>query len=165
MRPPVHFELLPIDQVFAHEEVVPDEVAQLARAIRSAGLVEDPIWVARGSGVVLNGHHRLAALRALRAHRVPAWVVEYEDPAVRLDRWAPGPSISKSDVVRRARAGQLFPPKTTRHSVPLPPERHAIPLVDLLAPSGAVRRPTVAARLHPGRSRSSRGKAGSPRDP
>jgi L-serine kinase (ADP) len=163
VRPSPKFELLRIDQLHAHEEVDSDDVQQLVHEIQSAGVVEDPIWVARGSWVVLNGHHRLAALRALHARRVPAWVVEYEHPSVRLDRWSPGPPISKSDVVNRARAGHLFPPKTTRHTVPLPPERHSIPLAELLAPPEAARRPAVAARPHAERPRSSRGKAGSSR--
>ncbi|MFZ3356024.1 MAG: ParB N-terminal domain-containing protein [Thermoplasmata archaeon] len=163
MRPSSRFELLPIDQLYAHEEVDPEEVAKLVRAIRSAGVVEDPIWVARGTGVVLNGHHRLAALRALHAHRVPAWVLDYKDPSVGLDRWSPGPPISKTDVIRRAHAGELFPPKTTRHTIPLPPERHRIPLAELLAPIRATARPTAISRPQPERPRSSRGRAGSSR--
>jgi L-serine kinase (ADP) len=158
------FELLPIDQLHAHEEVDPEEVQKLVRAIRSAGVVEDPIWVAEGSGVVLNGHHRLSALRALHAQRVPAWVLDYEDDSVALERWSPGPAISKSAVVRRALAGELFPPKTTRHRVRLPAERHRIPLTELLAPIGAPPRPAATSDLQPGRPRSSRGRAGASRD-
>ncbi|MFZ0891261.1 MAG: ParB N-terminal domain-containing protein [Thermoplasmata archaeon] len=163
MKPLPRFELLPIEQLHAHEEVDPDDVERLVRAIQTAGVVEDPIWVAEGSGVVLNGHHRLSALRVLQARRVPAWVVDYEDDSVGLERWSPGPVISKAEVVRRALSGELFPPKTTRHRVPLPPERHRIPLAELLAPVGATSTLTATSRTQPERPRSSRGRAGSSR--
>lgn len=127
------FLLLPIDQLKAHEEVDPHKVERIAREIRSSGLVEEPVWVARGEGVILNGHHRVAALASLGARRVPAWVLNYSDPAVHLDRWGPGPPISKEEVLRRARQGPLFPPKTSRHSLAVELPRRPTPLSELLA--------------------------------
>ena len=146
----VEFALLPVESLHAHERVDPKKVGRLVLEIRSTGVSEEPIWVARGSGVILNGHHRFAALRALGARRIPAWVVDYETELVSLGRWTPGPPISKAEVVRRARTGDLFPVRTTRHRflVELPP--HPTPLADLL--NGAAPRP----RAHAGRSASAR---------
>jgi L-serine kinase (ADP) len=111
------FELLPIGALRVHEEVDPDAVRRLAQAIRRAGVVEEPIWVAKGSGVILNGHHRYHALRALGAQRVPAWVLDYEDSRILLGRWNEGDPISKEDVLRHAESGTPYPIKTTRHIV------------------------------------------------
>jgi hypothetical protein len=136
-----HFELIPTGRLRIHEEIRPELVARLVEELRRDGAVAEPIWVARGSNVVLNGHHRYAALRALGAQRVPAWVFDYDSEDVVLDRWQPGPALSKAEVVSRARSGRPFPPKTTKHTVhPLPPSRPT-PLSELGVPGPPQTRP------------------------
>ncbi len=127
----LEFELVPIARLRSHEEVDPAKVRKLAAELLASGVFDEPIWVARGSYVILNGHHRVAALRALGAERVPAWVVDYDGPTVGLDRWTPGPPITKAEVVRRAGTGDLFPPRTTRHTWKVAPERRPTPLAEL----------------------------------
>ncbi|MGI0072058.1 MAG: ParB N-terminal domain-containing protein [Thermoplasmata archaeon] len=142
MTEAVRFALVPLDALRAHERVVPRKVTRLVAELRRSGVFVDPIWVARGTDVILNGHHRVAALRRLGAERVPAWVVDYDSDVVSLDRWTPGPPIPKAEVVRRARSGALFPPRTTRHtfSVELPARRTT--LSELGTANGSlVRRP------------------------
>ncbi len=148
----VVFALLPLADLRAHERVDARKVRALARELERTGVFEDPIWVARDTGVILNGHHRVAALRRLGAERIPAWVVDYDADIVRLGRWTPGPAISKEEVVRRGRAGEPFPPRTTRHTfaVELPPR--PTPLAELLGANGAARRPAHARRAGSGRS-------------
>ncbi len=72
--------------------------------------------------MILNGHHRVEAMRRLGLRRIPAWLLDYDGDGVELGRWGPGPPIAKAEVLRRARRGQPFPPKTTRHRLrePLP---------------------------------------------
>ena len=105
--------------------------------IRHQHLVDEPLLVAEardGLFVVLNGHHRLAALQELGARRAPAWVVEYEGEAVVLERW-PGARVethpTKAEVVERALRGDLFPPKTTRHRLTSPLPTRVTHLADL----------------------------------
>ena len=62
-------------------------------------------------------HHRFRALQALGVELVPAWVFDYHEGPIRLERWTPGPPIEKAEVERRARERRPFPPKTTRHRV------------------------------------------------
>lgn len=134
------FALVPLARLRGHERIDPAKVDELAHELRTRGIFADPIWVTRDSDVILNGHHRVAALRRLGAIRVPAWIVTYDDPTVRLDRWTPGPPITKEEVVRRARSGDLFPPKTTRHR--LTPELPARPTpVSELMPARAAAHP------------------------
>jgi L-serine kinase (ADP) len=130
------FRLVPISELKEHEEVDPRKVDELVEDIRRSQSVGDPVWVALGSGVILNGHHRVAALRRLGAKRVPAWMVDYHSPEVRLDRWSAGPPIAKAEVEGRALRGELFPPKTTRHRVDPPLPSRRTPLADLLGPGG-----------------------------
>ncbi len=126
------FELVPVRRLLAHERIDPAKVDELVAEFVSSGVFSDPIWVARGSLVILNGHHRVAAMQRLGGERIPAWVVDYDDPGITLDRWSPGPPIAKAEVVRRARAGELFPPKTTRHRFAVEPPAHPTPMRELL---------------------------------
>ncbi|MDE1822690.1 MAG: ParB N-terminal domain-containing protein [Euryarchaeota archaeon] len=136
-RPPdgIAFELVPIEDVREHEEIEEEVLRYVLGEFRKDGGVREPILVSRGDHVVLNGHHRLAALRQLHAKRVPAWVVDYQSDIVTVERWPgstyPGP-VTKDEVVAHAREGHLFPPKTTRHQlhVELPPKN--TPLRDLV---------------------------------
>ena len=125
------FALLPIGALRIHEEITGDDLRVLVAQIERDGRVEEPILVAERENVILNGHHRFAALQKLGARRVPAWVVDYDAPEIVVDRWGPGPPISKQEVIERARSGHPFPPKTTRHRVGLHLPHRPTPLVEL----------------------------------
>lgn len=126
------FELIAIGRLHAHEEVDPAAVRRLADEIRRSRVVREPLLVADRSYVILNGHHRFSALRAIGAERAPAWVVDYDDPAIELDRWRPGPPIAKSEVVARGLEGRPFPPKTTKHTVRLTLQPRSTTLAELV---------------------------------
>jgi hypothetical protein len=128
------FALIPIELVREHEEIVDDDVHKLVRLLARTGVVKEPLLVDADSKVVLNGHHRLSALRRLGARLVPAWLVAYDDPQIELDLWRPGPPIPKAEVIARAMAGRPFPPKTTRHRLRLSFPPRPTPLAELGVP-------------------------------
>lgn len=134
MSAPPRFELVAIDRLRTHEEVDPVDVHHLVGLLRAAGEVQEPLLVARGTYVILNGHHRFQALRELGAHTAPAWLVDYDDPRIELDRWGPGPPISKAQVLEHAERGHPFGVKTTRHTVRIELPYHPTPLVELGVP-------------------------------
>ncbi len=134
------FRLVPLADLLPHEEIHGPTVRALAAHLRQVGVVSDPIWVAEGSNVILNGHHRVAALRSLGAERAPAWVIPYDSDLIRLERWQEGPPIPRAEVVRRAAARQLFSPKTTRHILAVELPHRATPLSELFPPGRAPRR-------------------------
>jgi L-serine kinase (ADP) len=148
------FALVELAQLKDHEEVDEAEVRALARKLQKEGRIRDPLWVARGSLVILNGHHRFRALTLLGARWAPAWMFDYEDPSVHLDRWGPGPPIPKSEVVRRGTEGRPFPPKTTKHTILHPLPDHPTELAELFdRPAGPRATPAAhsAARRAVGR--------------
>src|SRR5262249_988989 len=60
-----------------------------------------PIIADDSSGVILDGTHRLAALKALNCKLVPSALVKYDDPRITVERWyriVTGPSLE--DFVR-----------------------------------------------------------------
>jgi hypothetical protein len=145
------FEFVSVCRLRIHEEVKPEHVEYLEREIRADGVLWEPIWVARMNGfdVILNGHHRYQALVRLGAQRIPAFVFDYGDSAIKLDRWGEGPPVTKEEVVRRAKRGTPFPPKTTRHTVLVDLPKRPTPLEELLGhppdqPSGGPSQPGSA---------------------
>jgi len=148
MTPTPEFALVPISKLHAHEEFEEENVVELVAQIERTGIFADPIWVSKVSLVILNGHHRVEALRRLRALRVPAWMLDYETDIVSLEPWRAGLPITKAEVVRRALDGHLFPPKTTRHHVRVELPVHTTTLDEL--------RRTSRGRTYPGRPGPSR---------
>jgi L-serine kinase (ADP) len=147
------FELVPLGKLRAHEEIDEDNVVELVGQLREAGVFADPIWVARGSFVILNGHHRVEALRRIGASRVPAWLLDYDTDMVTLEPWRPGLPITKAEVVRRGLGGHLFPPKTTRHRLRVELPERRTPLAELVpGPPAPVRQRAAGERSRPSRA-------------
>ncbi len=117
--PSVRFEVLEIGRLHGHERIRPALLQELTDQIRKDGYLRRPILVADVDFVILDGHHRVEAVRALGARRIPAYLVDYFSDVVQLGTWpdAVVSVVTKEDVIRRGRTGDLFPPKTSRHTL------------------------------------------------
>jgi L-serine kinase (ADP) len=113
----VRFALVPIQDLKTHEAVEPDRVRRVVRQLQSTGMVKKAIAVDSESMVVLDGVHRLSALKELGCVKVPAWLIDYSDDDVLVFSKDKKSKIKKEAVVRAAVFGPKFPPKTTRHMV------------------------------------------------
>ena len=83
--------IVPRAQVHLHEDTDPARVQRLVTDLRADGILRNPPVAAPFAPdgfVVLDGANRTSALLALEAPMVLLQVVEYEDPAVRLDVWS-----------------------------------------------------------------------------
>lgn len=118
-RPAARFELVDITLLHSHEEIQPSLLERVMEEIREDGYVKKPILVADTVWVILDGHHRYEALKRLGCRRVPAYVIDYFTDVVDLGLWptAKEKNVRKEDVVERGRAGLLYTPKTTRHTL------------------------------------------------
>jgi ParB-like chromosome segregation protein Spo0J len=116
-RPEARFELLDVGILHIHEKIQPDLLERTMEEIKADGYVKRPILVADEHFVILDGHHRYAALRALGCRRIPAYVIDYFTDVVDLRTWpnAIVKEVLKEEVIRRGLADDPFPPKTTRH--------------------------------------------------
>ncbi len=115
----LRIRLVLVDALRSHEGLDPGLLSQLRTVIEREGAIHEPILVEETHLVILNGHHRYAALRDLGCLRIPAYVVDYFDPRIELRLW-PGAiveKVTKEEVITRGMSGNLFPPKTTRHVV------------------------------------------------
>jgi len=114
----VEFSLVPLDSLRAHEQVVEEHVEELLEDIRCRGILIRPILVDKNTMVILDGHHRVEALRKLGARYIPAILVDYRDDSiVTVGSWRPGVRVTKDMVVKAGLSGELLPPKTSRHRV------------------------------------------------
>lgn len=107
--------LVPIDDIIPHEDIETTTAIALASAIAQAGVVTDPLVLESSSMVLLDGHHRLHALRRLGAERAPCVLIAYGAPGVHLDSWRADVPVDRERVLKAARSSVLLPVKTSRH--------------------------------------------------
>lgn len=123
---------MPLEWLKAHEEFVEDRVQELTRRFQASGRVDYAVVADVRTGTVVDGHHRLETLRRLGARLVPAVLVDYLDEAITVRCWREDePAPTKAEVVERAAAGRLYPPKTTRHDFVRVLDPVEVPLADL----------------------------------
>ena len=116
-----------------HEEVIPDNLETRTSKLLSKGFYK-PIIVDRGSMVILDGHHKWTAAKALGLARVPVIMVDYLiDEGVLVDVWPDcgKESVTKTEVLEMGVSGDVFPPKTSRHTLPFKIPSIRIPLSEL----------------------------------
>lgn len=113
------FELLDVGILHCHEQLEEDLVERTIEEIKRDGYLKRPILVADHDFVILDGHHRYEALKEIGCRRVPAYVIDYFSEIVHLGTWpqATVKDVTKEEVIKRGVAGELFPPKTTRHTL------------------------------------------------
>ena len=126
-------EILDIGSLRGHEEVIPNNLESRTAKLLERGFYK-PIIADRSSLVILDGHHKWTAARVLGLARVPVLLVDYlVDGGVEVDVWPDcgKASITKQEVLDMGISGDLFPPKTSRHSLPFKIPSIGIPLSEL----------------------------------
>ncbi|MEZ0394247.1 MAG: DUF5603 domain-containing protein [Desulfurococcaceae archaeon] len=85
--------LIDVDKLVSHEEIVEGRLRALADKISREGVVDMPIVVAPIPGtdkyLIVDGHHRWAALKAMGYRKIPCIVIDYFDGKVGLKTWLP----------------------------------------------------------------------------
>ncbi len=109
--------LLRISELRVHEMTERERVEEIKESILREGRLRRPILVDERTMIVIDGHHRLQALRELGCEFIPAMLVDYMRDDICVESWRDHCSISKEDVIRAGLTGNPFPPKTSKHSV------------------------------------------------
>ncbi len=76
-----------LSKVRIHEEIIPELLDELVDEIKSSGAVRDPAIIDSNTLVVLDGMHRVAALRKLGCRYLPVCLVDHRNPNVRVGCW------------------------------------------------------------------------------
>jgi hypothetical protein len=113
---PIHF--VPVKQIRPNECHYSNHAMALADVIMHEQLWRIPIALERTSHAVMDGHHRLRAAQQLKLKYVPCLLLDYDYVKVHATR--DSYLVNPEEIIRRARTGELYPPKTTRHLFPSP---------------------------------------------
>lgn len=116
MQPPYCVELTALDQLQASEEIDVNHARQLARTINVQQVWRFPLPIERGTGLVMDGNHRLFAARLLGLSHLPCVLLNYDDPRVSVKHWHNGEAFDPQLLHSQLGAGKLLPYKTTRHA-------------------------------------------------
>jgi len=92
--------LIELEGLLPHEETIPEHLHRLILQLDGDGALWVPVVVDRETRVVLDGAHRVAALRKLGCRLVCAYLVDYRNPAIKIQRWVR--TISKPFDARKA---------------------------------------------------------------
>jgi len=111
--------ILPMSILRPHESTDPKLVNELMEDIRLRGHLRKPILVDLETLIIIDGHHRVEALKRLGCKNIPCLLVDYRSPRITALKWKGGEKLSKLLVLKAGLSGDLMPPKTTRHIVVL----------------------------------------------
>ncbi len=100
---------LSVDRIFPHEEHDPIRAEHITE-----NLIKTKVSLlvsVTNEGVLLDGHHRFAALKKLGIRKIPVAMFDYND-----SRLTTGSENTKQEVMLAAMSKQPLPPKTTKHT-------------------------------------------------
>jgi len=119
-----------INHLKEHEEVRPPYLEELKNQILCDGILKMPIAVDRETYVILDGHHRLQALKRIGCTRIPVLLVDYQSPEIRVHAQREGETVTKEMVLETGLCGGRMLPKTSRHMVLVDGELHHISAIE-----------------------------------
>lgn len=83
----INLVLRPLSSLLPHEETIQERVELLSSEMVSDGVQLDPIVIDSETGTVLDGMHRLEAMKRIGLQHAVCYAVDYSSPAVSLQRW------------------------------------------------------------------------------
>jgi L-serine kinase (ADP) len=84
---PILITLRKTSELRPHEETVPEDLKRLVNALKDNPVLRHPIIADRTTGIVLDGTHRLAAIKQLKCNFIPSALVDYDEPQIVIERW------------------------------------------------------------------------------
>ena len=112
--------LVSLDWLKPHEEIKVKNRDKLLDMTKRWGGFTKPMLVDSKTGAILDGHHRHSVAVSLNLKRVPVILIDYlSDEQIEVDVW-PGcglDTITKQQVIDMSLSGNLYPPKTSKHTI------------------------------------------------
>ena len=112
--------LVDLDWLKPHEEIKIKNRDKLLEMTKKWGGFTKPLLVDSQTGSILDGHHRHSVAVCLNLKRVPAILIDYlSNDEISVDVW-PGSgleTITKQQVIDMSQSGDLYPPKTSKHTI------------------------------------------------
>jgi L-serine kinase (ADP) len=84
---PILIVLKRVQELKPHEQIVESDLQGIVAALKKDPVLRHPIIADSNSGAVLDGTHRLEALKRLGSFTIPTALIDYQNPLVIIDRW------------------------------------------------------------------------------
>ncbi|MEM2094306.1 MAG: ParB N-terminal domain-containing protein [Candidatus Bathyarchaeia archaeon] len=117
-----NMRVVSIEELRGHEDIDPAHLEALTTQIEADGILKKPIVADDCTRVILDGHHRVAALKKLGCRKVYVCFVDYASSRIVVEPGKSGKAMNKEVVLRAGLSGKLLPPKSSRHMVRLSKE-------------------------------------------
>ncbi len=127
---PEHVCFVDLGALKEHEEIRPEYLEQLKDEILSDGILKMPIAVDKSTYIILDGHHRLHALRKIGCKRIPVILFDYRSAEIEVVPHREGEIVTKEMVIQTALAGRRMPPKTSKHMIVIDGELKHISILE-----------------------------------
>ncbi len=121
-----------IEDLKEHEEIRPDYLEALKNEILSDGILKMPIAVDRSTYIILDGHHRLHALKRIGCRKIPAILVDYHSEEIEVIPWREGEQVTKEMIIQTALSGKRMAPKTSKHMIKVEGELKHISILEMV---------------------------------
>jgi len=121
-----------IEELKEHEEIRPDYLEALKNEILADGILKMPICIDKKTCIILDGHHRLQALKKIGCKKIPVVMVDYQSPAIKVIPWREGETITKEKIIDTALSGKRMPSKTSKHMIILDSEWTHISAIEMI---------------------------------
>ena len=90
-----------IEELKEHEEIRPDYLEELKNEILSDGILKMPIAVDKKTYIILDGHHRLHALKKIGCQRIPVILFDYQSPEIKVLPHREGEIVTKEMIIQQ----------------------------------------------------------------
>jgi len=127
---PDHVCFVDLVELKEHEEIRPEYLEQLKDEILADGILKMPIAVDKTTYIILDGHHRLHALKKIGCRRIPVILFDYQSSEIEVVPHRDGETVTKEMVIQTALKGRRMPPKTSKHMIMIEGELKHISIVE-----------------------------------
>ncbi|MCD6408897.1 MAG: ParB N-terminal domain-containing protein [Candidatus Verstraetearchaeota archaeon] len=92
----------PLEKLRMHEEVIEHSLEKLVARIQRERVLKNPVIADSSSKTVIDGNHRVEALRRLGAKYAPVQLVEYHSSSIVVERWFRAFAFNDLSSLKRA---------------------------------------------------------------
>jgi len=114
-----NYELVELTSLLPHEHVNLDKSKDIADTIKKNALYFfKPIIITKDEHMIIDGHHRYTALKALGLKQAPCIYCDYHsDQIIVIENMESKKVINKDKIIKAAKAGLLGNEKSTFHLI------------------------------------------------